>query len=82
MVITESMILGTPPLVTQYLAATEQIQDGVDGIIVENEDLSALPALLSCMENPKMLRTMKENLLRHDYGNSDYIHEITQTYFD
>ncbi len=82
MVITESMIVGTPPLVTRYLSAGEQIKDGVEGIIVENEDLSALPALLACVEQPGKLRKIKEHLLQNNYGNSDYARTIMQTYFD
>jgi glycosyltransferase involved in cell wall biosynthesis len=82
MVITESMILGTPPLVTRYLSAAEQIHDGVEGIIVENEDFSAVSALCRCMEKPEIVRKMKEYLLKNDYGNSEYIHTIMQIYFD
>ena len=36
--VTESMILGVPPVVTNYLAAHEQIEQGVEGIIAENSD--------------------------------------------
>ena len=82
MVITESMILGTPPLVTRYLSAAEQICDGIEGIIVENEDLSAVPALCKCIDEPEKIREMKEYLLKKDYGNSEYIHTIMQTYFN
>ena len=51
MVVTESMILGTPPLVTRYLSAGEQIQDGIEGIIVDNGEDTALPAILKCMDS-------------------------------
>lgn len=81
MVVTESMILGTPPLVTRYLSANEQIKHGVEGLIVDNGEDTALPAILDCMDSPEIVRGMKEYLLQHEYGNREYIHTITQTYF-
>lgn len=81
MVVTESMILGTPPLVTHYLSAEEQIQNGIEGLIVENAENTALEAILKCMDQPEMVQSMKEYLLRHEYGNKKDIHTITQRYF-
>lgn len=81
MVITESMILGTPPVVTRYLSAGEQIRHGVEGLIVENGEDTALPAILNCMDSPETVRSMKEYLLQHEYGNREYIHTIAKTYF-
>ena len=82
MVITESMIIGTPPVVTRYLSAEEQIRNGVEGIVVDNGDNTALPALLKCMDDPTVVRGMKEYLLQNDYGNRSYIHSIERKYFD
>jgi len=81
MVITESMILGTPPVVTRYLSAGEQIRDGVEGIIVENTEASALPVLLRCMDEPKLVQSMRDILVQNDYGNRSYIQTIEQNYF-
>lgn len=74
--ITESMILGVPPIVTKYLSANEQIQNGVDGIVVANEDGTIIDALLQCMQCPEMLQNMREHLLQHEYGNKSYIQTI------
>ena len=81
MVVTESMILGTPPIVTRYLSACEQIESTVDGIVVENEDDSALSAILKCMDDPETVGRMKENLAHRDYGNASYVKEIEKLYF-
>lgn len=82
MVITESMILGTPPFVTCYLSAPEQIENGVDGVIVENGDDTMFEALDKYIENPELLRPMKEYLLSHEYGNSDYMREIENEFLN
>lgn len=81
MVITESMILGTPPVVTNYLSANEQIKNGEDGIIVENDDESIVEPLRNCIQNPRVIHEMHECLLNNEYGNRDYIFEIEKMLF-
>ena len=80
MVITESMILGVPPVVTRYLSAAEQIESGVEGLIVENADDTVYDALCGCMEHPEAVLKMKEYLAAHEYGNAEYAREIEQKY--
>ena len=80
MVITESMILGTPPIVTEYLSAHEQIKTGVDGFVVENADYSVVDVLSKCIDNRELLLNMRENLLSNEYGNSEYMKEIETKY--
>ena len=81
-VVTESMILGTPPIVTRYLSAGEQICNGIDGIIVDNGDDTALEVLLKCMEEPYLVQEMREYLRKNEYGNASYIRSIAQKYFN
>ncbi len=80
MVITESMILGTPPIVTEYLSAHEQIKTGVDGFVVENADYSVVDVLSKCIDNRELLLNMRENLLSNEYGNREYMKEIETKY--
>lgn len=82
MVITESMILGVPPLVANYLSAHEQINNGVDGIIVDNTDDSAFEPISYYMDNPKELQKLKDYLSGYDYGNSDYMRTIEEKYLN
>ena len=76
MVITESMILGVPALVANYLSAHEQIQNGVDGVIVDNVDDCGFDELLHYIDNPEDLVKLKDYLLAREYGNSEYMREI------
>lgn len=82
MVITESMILGTPPFVTRYLSAAEQIEHGVEGVIVENGDDTMFDALSEYIDRPDAIRAMKDYLLTHDYSNCSYMREIEQNYLN
>lgn len=81
MAVAESMILGTPCVVTEYLSAREQIRDGIDGIIVENNDISIQDAVLKCIENESLLRSLKNNLKKRKYGNEEYIKYIENILF-
>lgn len=82
MVITESMILGTPPFVTRYLSAEEQIKNGVDGIIVDNGDDTVFAALAECIFHPEILYAMREHLKAREYGNPSYMREIERNYLN
>ena len=81
MTVAEAMILGTPCVVTEYLSAREQIRDGIDGIIVENNDISIQDAVLQCIDNKNFLKDLKNNLREHKYGNEKYIKYIESTLF-
>ena len=78
MVITESMIMGTPPFVTRYLSADEQIENGVDGIVVDNGDDTAFEVLKDYIENPTEFEKIIETLNLREYGNAEYMKEIEQ----
>lgn len=82
MVITESMILGTPPFVTNYLSAHEQIENGIDGVVVDNADDTMFEVLDKYIETPNLLVTMRAHLLAHEYGNASYIGEIESKLFN
>lgn len=76
LVVTESMILGVPPLVTRYLSACSQIQHRIEGIVVANEDDTIVEAIQYCMNNIDELKRMHHWLLEHEYGNSEDIRII------
>lgn len=81
MSVTESLILGTPVVVTNYLSATSQIRNGVDGIVVQNTDSAIIPVLEKCINDPQSVSTMKENLKKMDYGNAGYIESVEKLLF-
>ena len=81
MIVTESLILGIPCLVTNYLSAKEQIIDRKTGFIVENTDNSIIDILLECVSNPKMIETMKYRISTEEYGNQHSIFDIEEQLF-
>ena len=82
MVVTESMILGTPPFVTEYLSAHEQIQNGIDGIVTENGDDTMFAALDPYFDKKAEVAQMRDYLLSHEYGNAEYMRVIERQYLE
>ena len=82
MVVTESMILGTPPVVTEYLSSHEQIKNGVEGIIVNNDDTSIIDTVCKCAKDSSAIESMHSYLLQHKYGNKDYVRYIEKILFE
>lgn len=81
MVVTESMILGVPPVVTEYLSARTQIENGVNGIVVDNNEKSIIATMVDLVSNKKKIIELKNQLKLNDFGNKDYIKEIEQKLF-
>ena len=76
MVITESFIMGLVPVVTEYTSAREQIKDGVDGLVFDNNEEALYEGLKNVIENPQIINELIENVLRTDYGNEKEIAEF------
>jgi len=76
MVITESFIMGLVPVVTEYTSAREQIKDGVDGLVFDNNEDALYEGLKKVIENPQIIKELTENVLATDYGNEKEIAEF------
>lgn len=76
--VTESMILGIPPIVTKYLSANEQIQNGVDGLVVDNNDDAIYYGIKKVLDDSKLASDMRTYLREHDYGNMNYYKVIKE----
>lgn len=76
MAVTEAQMLGIVPLVTRYSSASEQILDGFDGIIVENNDESIYLGLKNILINTNQLELLKKNISTKDYSNIETIEKF------
>lgn len=80
-VVTESKMLGIPPIVTRYLSVDEQIKEGIEGYIVENTDTAIIDALRACMDHTDDMRRISKCLLEQEYGNRAYIQTVEEILF-
>lgn len=76
MAVTEAMILGIPALVTNYSSAYEQINNDVDGIIVDNNNDGILLGLQKILSNKSIINKLRENVKSKDYSNVSEMEKI------
>lgn len=73
MVITESFMMGAVPVVTEYTSAREQIKDGFDGLVFDNNEEALYQGLKQVVTNPEILNKLKTNIKNTNYGNKNEI---------
>lgn len=73
MVITESFIMGLVPVVTAYTSAREQIRDGADGMVLENNEEALYLGLKRILENPEIIEPLRQTVQKTEYGNESEI---------
>lgn len=74
-VVTEAQILGLVPVVTHYTSAPEQIEDGVDGFILENNDEALYHGIRELLLHPEKLDPARAVLRTREYTNE---HDIAR----
>lgn len=73
----EAQILCKPVAVARYGTASSQINDGVDGIIVSQDNLSCALQLVQFIQDRALQKDIVDYLQHHDYGNES---EVTKLY--
>ena len=76
MAVTEAQMLGVIPLVCNYSSAKEQIADGIDGIIADNNDTDIYYKLRAIILGEYNLKMMKQRIVKKDYSNLCEIDKI------
>lgn len=80
--ITESLIIGTPAIVTHYPSADEQIICGFNGIIVDNSDEAINSFSLEFAQGKYDIKRMKENLSKNPFEVKSPIGDIIKVIED
>ena len=71
----ESFLCGTPVFATNVGSVAEQIQDGVNGWLVENDTEAILNKLRQVLTNPSLLAQASLNLKNYKYDNETAYNE-------
>ena len=72
----EAQVLCKPVIVTNYTTARSQVKDGVDGIIVPQDNEGCADGMTEAIQNRAQLDAFSAYLHDHDYGNEDEIKKI------
>lgn len=76
MAVTEAQILGLPCAVTSYTSAKEQVNNGVDGVIIENNDEAIYSFLKNLCENKLDIDELKENVRKKEFSNEQTLKKL------
>lgn len=76
MAVTEAFMMGLPALVTEYSSAREQVEDGVDGYIMENSTEGICEGLRYVLEHRDQIALWKENVCNRDYSNLQEMEKV------
>ena len=72
----EAQVLCKPVIVTNYPTAHSQIKDGVDGVIVPQDNQGCAHTMTDAINNKDVLRSITNYLSSHDYGNDSEVNKI------
>ncbi|MFF2755788.1 glycosyltransferase [Psychrobacillus sp. NPDC058041] len=76
MAVTEAQILGLPIIVTKYESAKQQVKNGIDGLVVENNDVSIYYGIKKILDKPELLKQFKVNIEKRNLSNEKEIYKL------
>lgn len=76
--IDEAKILHKPILTANFTSAKDQIESGVNGLIVPLNEESIANGIIELIENTALRNTFISNLKRHHYGTETEINKLYQ----
>lgn len=77
-VISESLIVGTPVLTTEVSGTKEQIVEGWQGWIVDNNQTAISAGLIHALTNTSLLKDMKCRLIEYEYPNQEILNQFME----
>ncbi len=76
MTVREAQVLCKPVVVTRYATAGSQINDGVDGVIVDMDNEACAKGIAALVTDKALQQRLKEYLSCHDYGDEKEAEKI------
>lgn len=70
--VNEAKIIGCPVIATEFSGIHEQITNGVNGLIVENNEDSAYEGMKRLLENPELRNHLTNTILPKEIYDDDY----------
>ena len=78
MVANEAFILSVPVISTSFSSAKEVVTDGVNGILCENNSEGVYQAVKKVLDDPALLKGIKERLVDFEYDNQSIIKQVEE----
>jgi len=78
MVVGEALALGTPVITTSYASAAEQLEDGVNGLIVKTDTNALFHVLRMVLDDENILLTLKEQAKEKNMNNGLALRQLRE----
>lgn len=82
MAVTEAQVLNVPALVTNYASAKEQVNNGIDGLVVDNSSEGIFKGLKYVLDHMEELKKWKGNISNFDVTNNQAECQICRLIYD
>lgn len=74
----EAQMLGKPVVITRYVTSAGQLEDGVDGVIVPQDNEGCADGIVRLLRDGNRMKALVSNCAQRDYSNSAEIEKITE----
>ena len=72
----EAQMLGKPVVITRYATSADQLEEGVDGIIVPMDNAGCAAGIADLLKNPEKMRELSETCKKRDYSNASEVEKL------
>ena len=72
----EAQVLNKPVVITDYLTASEQLEDGVDGVIVPMDDEGCASGIADLLKDQEKQEMLINNTMNRDYSNREEVNKL------
>lgn len=72
----EAQMLGKPVAIARYQTSAGQLEDGVDGVILPQDNEGFAKGIVALLHDPERMRNLAENCQRRDYSNRKEVEKL------
>ena len=72
----EAQMLGKPVVITRYPTSSSQLQDGVDGVIVPQDNQGCAEGIVALLRNPDKMKELSATCSKRDYTNGIEVEKL------
>ena len=74
----EAQMLGKPVVITRYATSADQLEEGVDGVIVPMDNEGCAEGIASLLRDPERMERLVHACRQRDYSNREEIEKLEQ----
>lgn len=72
----EAQILGKPVVITNYPTSGSQLENGVDGVIVPQDNAGCAEGIIRLLQDPEKMAELQRNCANRDYSNAEAMDKL------